>query len=506
MTEAMPKAGLWTKTVYGLGSIAFGTKDAGFNTFLLVYYNQVLGVRASLVSLAAAIALVVDAIVDPLIGAISDNWHSSLGRRHPFMYASALPMALLYFALWNPPHWQPANLFPYVLVVAVLVRVTISLYEVPSTALTPELSRDYSARTALLSFRWLFGALGAGVTIAVALSLFMKATKAQPYGVLNASGYFPYSVMAALLIFTSVLLSAAGTHNRIRYMHRQPARRRATFTASLREVFESISNGSFLAVAIAAVFGGIAIGLVNALGTYINTFFWKFTAKQLAVLGLAAAVALIIAVIVAPPVTRAFGKKRGYIVTAIGSLLVNNITITLKLFGLFDLSNSNIVLAILFVTTAVGLAFGIASLILVGAMITDVVEDSQLKTGRRSEGLFSAAIAFVAKSTSGFGVLLSGLLIDYVHFPAHASPTTIDPEVMRNLLFIYMPLQIALFTISLLCITRYRIDQTAHEQNLVRLAESAAVAEAMRTSADAEPDLTADDGAPQIRAAAARSN
>ena len=41
MAEAMPKPGIWTRTVYGLGSVAFGTKDAGFNTFLLIYYNQV---------------------------------------------------------------------------------------------------------------------------------------------------------------------------------------------------------------------------------------------------------------------------------------------------------------------------------------------------------------------------------------------------------------------------------------------------------------------------------
>lgn len=481
MAEAMPKAGLWTKTVYGLGSIAFGTKDAGFNTFLLVYYNQVLGVRASLVSLAAAIALVVDAVADPMIGHISDNWRSRLGRRHPFMYASAVPMAILYFVLWNPPHWQPANLFPYVLVMAILVRVSLSLYEVPSTALTPELSPDYTERTSLLSFRWFFGALAAGVTIFVALSQFMKATKAQPYGLLNANGYFPYSVMAALLILASVLLSAAGTHNRIRYLHQLPARKRLSLLKSLREVFESVSNGSFLSVTVASIFGGIGLGLVTALGTYINTFFWKFTSGQLAVLGGAAALALLIAVVVSPLITRTFGKKSGYMVAAAGSLVVNNITITLKLFGLFNVSNPNLLLAILFVTTTIGLAFGIASFILVGAMITDVVEDSQIKTGRRSEGLFSAAIAFVAKSTSGFGVLLSGLLIDYVHFPVHASPVTIDPQVMRHLLFIYMPVQILLFTISLGCITLYRIDRTTHEANLKRLSEAAAIAEAEET-------------------------
>src|SRR5215472_10422914 len=96
MAAPMTEPRLWTRIVSGPGSVAFGTKDAGFNAFLLIYYNQVLGVRASLVSLAAAIALVVDALADPLIGEISDNWRSRLGRRHPFMYAAALPIALFY--------------------------------------------------------------------------------------------------------------------------------------------------------------------------------------------------------------------------------------------------------------------------------------------------------------------------------------------------------------------------------------------------------------------------
>ena len=503
MAEAMPKPGIWTRIVYGLGSVAFGTKDAGFNTFLLIYYNQVLGVRASLVSLAAAIALVVDALFDPFIGEVSDNWRSRLGRRHPFMYGAALPIALFYFLLWNPPHWQPENLFLYLLAIAILVRVCISLYEVPSTALTAELSSSYTERTTLLSFRWLFGAFGAGITLTLALALFMVPTKAQPAGILNPHGYFAYSVMAALVMFASIMISALGTHNRIRYLHQLPKKRRASLAMLTREVIDSLSNGSFVSVTVAAIFGGVAGGLVTALGTYINVYFWKFTAQQLAVIGGAAALAIVLAVVLAPPIPAMFGKKRGFMATAIGSLVVNNIMILFRLFGLLSVS-PNLLLAILSVTATIGIALAICSLILVGSMITDVVEDSQLKTGRRSEGLFSAAITFVAKSTSGFGILLSGLLIDFVHFPKHASQATIDPAIMRHLLFIYMPLQLALYAISIACVVPYRIDRATHEANLARLSESAAAAESIRIGVDTEPGLTSDKVAPHIQAAAAR--
>jgi hypothetical protein len=83
-----------TRFFYGLGSVAFGVKDNGFSYMLMLFYNQVLGVPAKLVALALLTALVFDAVIDPVIGHLSDNLRSRWGRRHPFMYAAALPVAL----------------------------------------------------------------------------------------------------------------------------------------------------------------------------------------------------------------------------------------------------------------------------------------------------------------------------------------------------------------------------------------------------------------------------
>ena len=104
-TRADRRLNLSTKIFYGFGSVAFGVKDNGFSYMLLLFYNQVVGLPATLVGLALMIALVWDACIDPLIGQLSDNLRSRWGRRHPFMYAAALPVAISYVALWNPPHW-----------------------------------------------------------------------------------------------------------------------------------------------------------------------------------------------------------------------------------------------------------------------------------------------------------------------------------------------------------------------------------------------------------------
>ena len=133
-----------TRSFYGLGSISEGIKDAAFKVFLLFYYNQVLGLPGSLGGLAILLALVVDAITDPLMGSISDNFHSRWGRRHPFMYAAPLPMAACFFLLFNPPaSLGETQIFLWLTSFAVLVRVSMTLYSIPSNSMVAEMTPHY---------------------------------------------------------------------------------------------------------------------------------------------------------------------------------------------------------------------------------------------------------------------------------------------------------------------------------------------------------------------------
>ncbi|MEJ6707730.1 MAG: MFS transporter, partial [Amylibacter sp.] len=82
---AAGKVGWFSVLSYGIGSIAYGIKDNGFTTFLMIYFNQVLGLPAYLVGLALLIAMIFDAVSDPWVGYLSDRCSSRMGRRHPFM-------------------------------------------------------------------------------------------------------------------------------------------------------------------------------------------------------------------------------------------------------------------------------------------------------------------------------------------------------------------------------------------------------------------------------------
>ena len=164
---------LRTKLFYGLGSVSFGVKDNGFQTILLLFYNQVVHLPGALVGAALAIALMIDAFVDPVVGYLSDNLRTRWGRRHPLMYGAALPVAVSYLLLWNPPNWSQSGLFVYLVVVAIFVRTLITFYEIPSSALAPELTQDYDQRTSFFGYRLFFAWYGGMIMYVLAFRVFL---------------------------------------------------------------------------------------------------------------------------------------------------------------------------------------------------------------------------------------------------------------------------------------------------------------------------------------------
>ena len=74
-----------------------------FNTFITIFYNQVIGLSNTLIGVAIMLALVGDALTDPVVGIISDRWRGKYGRRHPFMFVAPVPLALMVYCIFIPP-------------------------------------------------------------------------------------------------------------------------------------------------------------------------------------------------------------------------------------------------------------------------------------------------------------------------------------------------------------------------------------------------------------------
>jgi len=176
MSVANQEAGVLTwrvRIMFAVGQIPEGVQSTSFGFFLLFFYNQVLGLSGFLASVAIVIALLVDAISDPVIGSWSDGFRHRWGRRHPFMYAGAVPFGLCFYLLFAPPAGlSEPEVFVWLVVFSVLTRTTQSVYSIPHTSLTAELSTDYQERTQLSSLRSVLQSVGMLMVFLIGLQIF----------------------------------------------------------------------------------------------------------------------------------------------------------------------------------------------------------------------------------------------------------------------------------------------------------------------------------------------
>ncbi|THD59038.1 MFS transporter [Phenylobacterium sp.] len=475
---AAPPVGPLGRVGYGVGSIALGISIYVLSASVVqLYFNRVLGIPAIWVGTAFLASLAIDAVVDPLIGQWSDNLRSRLGRRHPFMYGSALPATVLFFLLWHAPgSLSGPALFAYSVVILLGVRLSLSLYEIPSNALAPELAPDYDKRTGLLAWRWFFMVFAAAAMEFLLWRVYLKADPGSATGgVMDRSRYADFGAMCSVLIFVCILISSASTHSRIRYLHTPPARR-VSFADTLREVASAILNPSLLTVIFASVLGGASYGVTSSLSTIFYLDLWGFGAKQIAAMAIAVLIATILGVFGASAVSQRFGKKPSMIFFFATSLVAQLTPISLKLLGLMPPNSSPAVFWILFASVLVTYILVLMGYVIISSMIADVAEDQAVRAGSRPEGVVFAANGLVVKLNAGVGAFLASVLMTLVHYPKGAAPGTVPPDIIRHLAMVYLPTVALLSGGSILVLNLYKIDRKTHEQNLERLRELNAAA------------------------------
>jgi Na+/melibiose symporter-like transporter len=459
------------KILYGLGSIAFGVKDNGFAVLLLLFYNQALGVPAAAVGLAIMIALMVDAVADPFIGNWSDGFRSKLGRRHPFMYAAALPIAVTYFFLWNPPQGlPPESMFWYLLVMSTIIRICISFYEIPSSALVVDLAQNYDVRTSFLSYRYFFGWVG-GLTMGVsAFSVFLRPGPNDPTGQLNLQGYSNYGLTASLIMLVVIVISSLGTQRYVATFRPPPPKRPFDPVRSMNEAWETLRNRAFAPLLVYWLFGAAATGIGGAALTYFRIYFWELSGDQISFLMIGNFASVVVALFLAPRIAAYLGKKRAAIAFAILGMINSPAMYLARLLDIAPDNGSPVLYWLLFGQAFLGSFLLMSGGIVASSMLADVVEDSAVKTGRHSAGLLFSVNAFILKAVTGIGVMGAGFILSFVNFPEGAAQGSVPEGILVRFAIVEPAILLLLQAASLLAVLAYPITRARHEQNLRALA------------------------------------
>jgi len=547
-----------TKFFYGFGSISFGIKNNGFSYFVLFVYVFVFGLPAWMAGLALNLILVADAFTDPLVGYYSDRLRSKWGRRHPFMYAAAIPVTLSFYFLWSPPdNLTNLELFFYLLICATIIRVFITFYEIPSIALGPELTDNYVERTSLMSYRYFFGWFGGLTTYNLVWWYYAPKYETEIYtsGRFNPDLWPEWGLVAAILIFLGIVVTSLGTHKHIPNLIEPPKRKKKEipegfkdismfnrtpkfnfllpknlklslsgvtvyllkfilyvvfkwiignvlrifgfilasflpfwikslqqtefFIRSLfKEVAETLTiNRSYKFLFFCGLLVSVAGGIEAAFAVIFDSYFWELDDNEMLIRGTSIYLAPIIAIFLAPMLSDKFGKKQTVLSIWAFQIIFAALPFALRYLdltygtSLFPTNDSPYLLPVLCIHVVINVAAGIIVFSTMGSMIMDLVEDIQLETGRREEGILFSARTFADKAVSGFGLTLAGVILTFIAFPDNTQIReiyngTVPSEILADLALWYVPICIVAFGSALIMVRGYSLSRNKHEENI----------------------------------------
>jgi len=459
--------GWTTRLAFGEGQFAEGVKSGAFNFFLLFYYNQVIGLSGTLSGAALLVAMIFDAISDPAVGSLSDGFESRFGRRHPFMYAAAVPFAISFYLLFDPPDGLgPWALFGWLALFATASRTAMTFYSVPHMSLGAELSIDYRERTRLSSVRAAFGLLGSIAAIVGGFGFFFVETPEFPNGQLNASAYPPFAAAAGLAMVASIWLSALGTHSAIPSLPK--AREGGARFAPGRivaELRDALRLRSFRFLFGSLVSNYSVQGVLHTLSLYVLTFFWQLSGDQVSLLMVSGFCGMVIGALVASPYARWVGDKGPAGMGAMAWWAVfTSFMVSLRVLGLGPDNDSPMLVPMIFAGSLLG-GLGNGAFSAIGAsMIADVTDEHERVYGVRQEGIYYGSISFAAKTASGLGTLVSGAAIDAVGLTGRDAAGGVDPAAIVALGWVYGPGVVLAMSVPILLLRGYDIDARRHAE------------------------------------------
>ena len=450
------------KLFYGLGLASRGIKDGLFQLFLFFYFSQVLGLDPELAGLSSLVALVFDAISDPLVGLISDKWQSKKwGRRHPFVFASVLPLGFFTWCLFAPPDGlDQMGLFGWLTTFSILVRFALTLFNVPYISLGAELSTDYKERTSITAIRLVFATLFSVIVMIIGYLFYFVPTEEYTNGLLNKAAYPTFALLCGVLMSLFILISAWGTRKIIPQLPQPSAfQNQLTTRQLLGSLGVAITMPSFrsLVLFIMLLYIGLGVGIIFS--PYYGPYYFGFSAQEMAVLPLSSAIGGFLSFLIAPNLGDKLDKKWA---TLWGSLIAGlffTLPYNLRILGYFPENGTSLVLPVFLITLIIAYAALWVSASLAASMMADVVDEFELKTGNRQEGLFFSTMSFAHKMTTGVGTFVAGLLLAWIEFPKQTNVEDVPQAAIDGLGLVGGPIVLCFFVVSIFFIISYPITK-----------------------------------------------
>lgn len=455
---------------YALGEGAISITINGVSNFALLFYTQVIGLGATYAGLALSVTLLMDAVVDPLMGHITDNTRSRWGKRMPYLVIGGLLLSFFYFLLWIvPPNTtSPVWLFTWALVGNLLLRLSVTIFGIPYTALGFEICPSYEDRSRLQGIRSAFSMAVNLVFGAFAWSLFfrdeMTADGTRIDGTTIASNYAVMGAVLAIAAIVLVSLCVFYTRSTAKDNRDASLQRRSltSFRGDMSQIFKDRLAWLVFGFFGAALFGML---LVSQAQMFVYVFYMKLPADVKTLVHGAGMVACGSASLFQAWLTRKTDKKTaGYVGMSLS--IFGGLFLMLLFFGLglapdaiWPIVGINIPVATLLFSLGQVCWWAGAGILgpLAMSMVADLSEINYLRTGVLKNGGYSAVFTFFQKAAMSLGLLLTGWMVSAAGIVSGAETQT--PEAVRNIAFLTFLSGPVCVAIGFFILRRYPVDR-----------------------------------------------
>ena len=463
------KLSVRTKVLFASGALQEAVVTAG-GIATVLFYNQLLGVSPGLVGTAFLIASAFDALSDPLIGAFTDRFRSKWGRRHPFMFASALPIGFSFYFLYQPADdLTEIGYFVWLCFFLILLRLSQTLYLIPHDALGAELTDDYEERTSIFGYNYVATSALSLIVVGIFYAVIFPSNPEFDNGLLNPAGYFVLAAVGSVTIVFSVLTCTLGTVEQIPYLHNVELGKKFSFANYITQLKALIKNISYLSACLSLLTIYSGLGIISVVSTYAYVYVYELSTEGMVWASVAKSPGILIALPLLAYLSRRMEKKTILIISTLATCVLVSLPHNLKMVDLFPSNDSVFLLFALFVPLLLAYMVFPVSAIIIDSQLADVADEHELRTGERSEGVIFSVRSFGIKTTQGVGGFLAGFGLEFIGFPENAEVGDLAGETITGLLFLNGPSYLAIYLLAVLFMTLYALDKKTHGEVLRQL-------------------------------------
>ena len=266
------------------------------------------------------------------------------------------------------------------------------------------------------------------------------------------------------VVVVTILVSVWFTRKEIPHLPVPSTKRALRPLDPARDVLQALHNRNFRVIFVAMLFIGASTGIAVTFGLFVKTYFWEFSPGQVGLIILSSVIGNVAGFALLRPAVRRLEKKT-ILLAAIGVLVLNGLWwIPGRMLGILPENGEPILF-----TLAIVYQFFVGSAVLVlqtiaPAMIADIIDEYEVETGERKDGVFFAAMGFSLKIPTGFGQFFGGLLLAWIAIPPGALPGEVGPDVLWKLGIVAGPFVSLSFLAPLWFLNRYRLSRSRHAE------------------------------------------